>query len=196
MKPNIYFYYAIILGAVFLFVTFWVQLLLNPQIDTTGAANASAIIIHSWLGDTISAKIAIQTVPSIINGITASTSIIIAFSGAVIGIMFRDVFKNDRKARTFLLVVIFYFALPLMYQFVVYTFLIMGFLDWALRWALDGFLLSMMIFMFAMLSVFHRLGLGKETEPDNSELDKPKPDENKTTEKNKNVNVFVNVNNQ
>ncbi len=157
-KLNKYFLYAIIVSITFIGTTIWVQFALNPQIDTTGASNGTITVF----GNTWRIAIPFQTVPTIINGITASTSIIIAFSGAFIGIMFREIFKDDKESKTILLGVLLLFSTPLAYQYVVYTYLALGFLDWALRWSLEGFLLSLTMLILTMILVTRKLDLDKE----------------------------------
>lgn len=118
------------------------------------------------------AKIALQNVPTVINGITASTSIVISFSGVVIGMLFREVFKGDNKTKLFFLLMAFYLVIPLGYLSSVYTFLIMGLVDWALKLALNGLILSLFTFVFIMLSAFYRLDSEKKASLENPSLDK------------------------
>lgn len=177
----------------FLVVIVFNQLVLHPQIDVTNNPNSTAIIV----GDNVFwAKISLQNVPTVINGITASTSIVIGFIGVVVGILVREVFKDDSKTKIFLLLMVFLAGIPLTYLSSVYSFLLMGYVDWAIRWALNGLVLSLFLFAAIMLFAFHRLTSGKKAIVENASSDKPKPDENETADKNKNVNVFVNVNNQ
>jgi len=158
----------------------------NTTIIGNAPSNTTVIIID---GNVVFAKIALQNIPTLINGITTSTSIIVAFSGAVIGFMVRDFFPSDKKAKIAFFGVMFSFAYVFMYLFWVYVFLATGGVDLALRWSLDGLLISLLIFVLAMLLGHYRLDKTKsdKTEPDEKEPEKnePKPDQSK------NVNVVV-----
>jgi hypothetical protein len=192
-KLSIYLIYALVIFGAFLILIVFNQLILHPQIDITNNPNSTAIIV----GDNVVwAKISLQNVPAVINGITASTSIVIGFIGVVVGILVREIFKGESKAKIFLLLMAFLLTVPLTYLSTVYSFLLLGYVDWAIRWALNGLVLSLFIFVVIMLFAFHRLTSGKKAGLEKESSDEPKPDESKIADKNKNVNVFVNVNNQ
>jgi hypothetical protein len=108
------------------------------------------------------AKISLQNVPTIINGITASTSIIVGFSGAVIGIVIRELFQNDKKAREYFLGVLALFIYTFGFQFWVYSLLVSGAVDWALRWSLSGLLLSLLIFGLTIIVTSYRIEVQKK----------------------------------
>lgn len=68
------------------------------HINTNGNATESAAIY----------EISIQTVPSIVNGLTTATGIIVGFSATVLGIVARDILKDndkDQKIRNFLIII-------------------------------------------------------------------------------------------
>lgn len=139
---------------------------LHFQIDASSVPSNTTVVIVD--GNVVFAKISLQNIPTIINGITTSTSIIVAFSGVVIGFM-RGLFQSDKKAKTAFFTVLFAFAYIFMYLFGVYTFLATGGVDLALRWSLGGLLLSLLIFILAMLSGYYRMGMLEERESEKME---------------------------
>jgi cbb3-type cytochrome oxidase subunit 3 len=65
-----------------------------------------------------------QTRFTLVNGITALTSVIVGFSGAVIGIMFREANeKRDNEARMFLFKAIILWIIPFVMLWTTYYFL-------------------------------------------------------------------------
>ena len=125
-----------------------------------GQPSNNTVVVRD--GSIIISKISLQSVPTIINGITASISIIIGFSGAAIGIMVREIFRNDKKARQYYLSILFLFIYAFAYQLWVYQMLISGDVDIALRWSLCGLLLSILIFGSVMIVAYYRIELQKE----------------------------------
>jgi uncharacterized membrane protein len=110
-------------------------------------------------------KIAAQNVPTVINGITTSTSIIIGFTGTLMGIL-REMFRNNNKKKEAL--VAFAVLIPLSVVFLFYAnfYLAMGgqnFLELAWRSAL----LALVISIFNLLFLFLALA---------SEMEKPEAD--------------------
>ncbi|MCJ7631367.1 hypothetical protein MUP77_03040, partial [Candidatus Bathyarchaeota archaeon] len=162
MKPWVYLVCAVAFSLIVVGLTIWISVPsfgLHFQIDVSSVPSNNTVIIGNAPsnttviiidGNVVFAKIALQNIPSIINGITTSTSIIVAFSGAVIGFMVRDLFQSDKKARIVFFGVLVSFIYVFMYLFWVYAFLTMGGVDLALRWSLDGLLLSLLIFVLAM----------------------------------------------
>lgn len=126
---------------------------LRPQIDISSSTNNTAIVLNDTI---IFAKIALQNIPTFINGITASTSIIIAFSGTIIGLLYRDVFERDNNAKQFILLLVLFLILPLSYLSSVYTFLITGYVDSAVRIALTGLILSLFGLIVVILFALQR----------------------------------------
>jgi uncharacterized membrane protein YqjE len=180
MKFSPYLLYAIVIFGAFFVVTVFNQFALHPQIDVTNTPNSTAVIIGD---NVVFAKISLQNVPTVINGITASTSIVIGFIGVVVGILMREIFKDESKTKVFFLLMAFLLAVPLAYLSTVYTFLIMGLVDWAVRWALDGLVLSLFMFVIIMLFAFHRLTSGKEPSLENASSDKTESDKSVSGEK-------------
>jgi hypothetical protein len=177
-KPNSYLIYFLIIFSFSLIIfafTYWVASPsgLHLQIDTTNVAanntkiigelpsdyNTSLMVIN---GNIFMAKIPIQNVPTVINGITAATSIIVGLSGAAVGIIVRELFQTNKKASYFLMSILFYFLFVFAYQFVIYILLVSGVIDMALRWSICGLLLALMIFVISMLGPLLIIELEKE----------------------------------
>lgn len=172
----------IFVGAVFLMILIgllivWVAVPVpfgwNPEIDLTNLpsnstqiigtppANVSYVIVNGTL---FLAKISIQTVPTIINGISTATSLIIGFTGTAIGLMYKELFRNDKKMKSALISLIFVIgSSSFFYFFLVYTFLINGLLVIALRTSMIGFLLTLLLFFEVLLLAFFRLAKKSET---------------------------------
>ena len=114
--------------------------------------------------------LSLQTVPTVINGVTTATSIIIGFSGTLIGLLLHEMpkkKKQDKKARMFLLVgVTFAFALIILQDFQAFVFLLMGgagFL-FALELVLSGLLTALLVLVGIFIFIGFRLGEQEETE--------------------------------
>lgn len=88
-------------------------------------------------------KIAAQTVPTLVNGIATITSIIAAFGGVMLGIMFRDVSKSGQEAKRTFFSLIGYFLIAIGFLFGAYCFLVSGFFEWAVRCSIGGFLIAL-----------------------------------------------------
>lgn len=162
----------------------------NTVIVGSAPSNATVIIKD---GNVQFAKIALQNIPTLINGITTSTSIIVALSGAVIGFMIRELFQSDKKAKIAFFGVFFSFIYIFMYLFWVYVLLAEGAVDLSLRWSLDGLLLSMLMFVAIMLLGDYRLGILKEKEtkkPDSNETNRAKSEKTDETEQEKLIREF------
>ena len=174
MKINTYLFLALTVTIVFSAGIVVTGLLLNPYVNYEGALNRT-----NWIyGDTHALNF--ETLPTVINGITAVTSIIIGFSGAIIGLVYREDFKENRKVRLLLLALAFYSVIPLTFLLVVYNSLAYGALDFALKWALYALTLALLDFIVTMLSVFSRLSLEKDTELGKGDSDTPEQEKNET----------------
>src|SRR5208337_350620 len=104
----------------------------NTEIVGSLPSNTSVVISN---GNVVFAKIALQNVPTVINGINAASSIIVGFSGAIIGIMVREFFKNDNRAKRVFLGIVLLFVYAFSYQLFIYSNLVNGLLDLALRYS-------------------------------------------------------------
>lgn len=82
------------------------------------------ILVATWVMFFLSVKVDSSTFPTLVNGITSSTSIIIGLSGVVVGIMLRDA-EIDRETRNFCYGVIVLLLIPLTMLWLTYSFLAM-----------------------------------------------------------------------
>lgn len=122
-----------------------------------------------------------DSTPTIINGITASTSIIIGFTGAIIGILFQ-LFKDDEGTKIILLFSGFYELVPLFALFAVYQFLIMGYTELTLKTALLAFALSLADIAIVLLGSFYRLARKENKSPTPPPMKQPPTQEAKKGE--------------
>lgn len=149
-------------GLAIVFTSFF----LKPYVNYEGALNSTM----STYGNTH--PLNFDTIPTVINGITAVTSIIIGFSGATVGLVYREEFKTDKNVRSFLLLLTFFSVIPLVFLLGVYSALINGALDYALKSALVALYLALFDFILAMLVVFHFFipSLTKDKESENPSI--------------------------
>jgi hypothetical protein len=163
----------IIVTVLMAYLMFWVGYFLPIHVNTSGNTTIP-------LNET-----AAQTVPSIVNGITTSTNIIIAFSGALAGILIGYVFKDDNRGRDSLLTVLFVFPFPLFLDFCAYISLAggQGLFETAEKWALESFLYS--LFALLCILIYASYALGERRKKEKVEPEKKEPEESKTTHKKK-----------
>jgi len=151
VRINTYLLWAIIVAIVFLVIIITIGLFQTPFVNYEGAVNGTNLSygnVHA---------LQYGTVPTIINGMTAVTSIIIGFSVAIIALVYREHFIRDIRDKSALLILAFYSVIPLTFLVVVYNSLIYGALDFALKWASYALLLSLAEFIFSMLAIYQRL---------------------------------------
>jgi hypothetical protein len=156
-KINPFLFDGIIIGSFFVLLVAILGFFLTPNVNYEGSINGTNFFYgatHSLQPDSI---------PTIINGITAVTSIIIAFSGAVIGLVYREDFK-DKLSKIVLLGFLLYFAFPFAFLFTVYYSLMYGAFNFALKWALDALVIALTEFVLSMLVIFSRFDSHKERE--------------------------------
>jgi hypothetical protein len=150
----------------------------NTLIIGSDPSNITVRIID---GNVVFAKVGLQNIPTLINGITTSTSIIVAFSGGFIAYMLRELFQTDRKAKIAFFGVFFSFIYVFAYLFWVYIFLATGAIDVALRWSLDGLLLSLLILVGAALLGYYRFDNPQEKKSDKPDSEKLETGKTETT---------------
>jgi hypothetical protein len=94
---------------------------------------------------------------SIINGLTTSTSIVVAFGGVMNGLMFRELTESNSQFRRKYFEAIGLFLIPFVLILIVYLLLALGSsyslaLEYALKFSISGFLLAFLItFSFYIL---------------------------------------------
>jgi hypothetical protein len=119
-------------------------------IDYTNGKTENATIAENNAQTMIQA----QTVPTVVNGIIASTSIIIGFSATLIGIFLRDEFSNDRKAKQIMVGFLVMYILSIAFLLEAYTSLttVWSFsLENALKFSLMGLNTSVFLLLFVYL---------------------------------------------
>lgn len=87
---------VIVFAGVYLWIDFWVLpnaqfFITYPPMNTTYTDANYTSALH----------LSVQTVPTVVNGITTLTGILIGFSGAIIGIVIREIPNRTRRDRTF-----------------------------------------------------------------------------------------------
>jgi hypothetical protein len=97
-------------------------------------------------------EISAQTVPTMLNGITTSTGIIIAFTIAISGFLIGYILKDDKRDRDVIIVILATIPFPMLFQFFAYLTLAggQGVFEIALRL---GFV-SLLYSLFALMSLF------------------------------------------
>jgi hypothetical protein len=101
-------------------------------------------------------ELSAQTVPTVINGIIASTSVIIAFSGAVVGLMYRDIVSKSDVAGAVTFIILLLFLTSITYDFYAfYAFSLGGkyYLEFAFKNAFTGFVVSLFMLFLAFLMI-------------------------------------------
>lgn len=93
-----------------------------------------------------------EAIPTLINGLTASMSIIVGFAGAFLGITFRDVPKKDTKTKKVYIYAMAALFIPLMFLWTTYFVLTTGLADLAVRYGLSSLILT--IYLFILILVY------------------------------------------
>lgn len=144
------------------FVYIWIQYFV--QIDLTSSSVSNTFVNSTFINSTISGlsnqtsvstHISFAAVPTIINGIATATSIIIGFSGTVVGIVARELLKDEKEERMkqYLIgTVLGTFPLIIFLFFMAYFFLLNGYVmvKTALQFTFIGFLFA----LYVLLGIF------------------------------------------
>jgi Ca2+/Na+ antiporter len=109
------------------------------------------IVAVIWVIFFLNIKVSDQVIPTLVNGITSSMSVIVGFCGALIGIMFREIDKNDSKTKVSYIVVIVVLSIPLTMLWTTYCFLTMGMSEFAVRYGLSGLIFALYIFFAVVI---------------------------------------------
>lgn len=187
-NPKIIKYFALGICVVSSIAVIALLFFLSLHIDYNGVSYNTNI----FLGKSYS--LSFDSIPTIINGITASTSIIIGFTGAIIGILYQ-LFKDDDDTKLRLLLSAFYGLVPLVNLFLVYVLLPMGYTDAALKTALIAFVLSLLNIAIVMLGSFYRLARrgNKPLTPIPTTNQTQPTQEVQKKDDDKSMNIFANV---
>lgn len=135
-----------LLIGVFLFSIFWVNL---------GAVTQYGLQI----------KLKEDSIPTLVNGITASMSVVIGILIAVLGIMLRlAIERKDLKSKQFYLNGMIILLVPVVYLWTTYAFLASGLTQFAVNYALSALLTALLVCILIVLHMYVRLA--NQTEED------------------------------
>jgi hypothetical protein len=104
-----------------------------------------------WVMFFVNVTIDPQAIPTLVNGITSSTSVIVGFCGVTIGMMFREVDKENHKAKTFYFGATFLLLIPLSMLWTTYTYLTTNLSQLAVRNGLGGLIMALYIFISVII---------------------------------------------
>jgi hypothetical protein len=107
-------------------------------------------------------KIDVAYVSTVINGITASTSIVLGFAGLILGLLYREVFKKNEEAKAFLLGMAFVFSIPIVYLYTVYFYLVTDNFDSSIRTAFTGLIIASFAFVTMILYTAYKISTKEE----------------------------------
>lgn len=103
------------------------------------------------------------SVPTLVNGITTSMSIIIGFGGVVMAFVFRgEIEKGNFKAKKLYFAVLCFFILPLIYLWVAYIWLSTKQFEFAVKYSFGGYLVALWALLLAFLVIARKWDLEKE----------------------------------
>lgn len=137
------------------------------------------IVIGEWttLGLTIGIKNPDTTIPTLINGITASTSIVVAVFIAILGIMYRTLDKKDVKSKEFYIRAMLALIIPIFWLYTTYTLLTIGVPTFAVRYALSGLISA--LYACTVITIFTVTKMATDNSgSDGNEPDKSEPPSN------------------
>lgn len=114
------------------------------------------VIATIWVGF-LNIGVGNEAVPTLVNGITSSMSVIVGFCGAIIGIMFREIGTKDSEARNRLVVFLALLMAPITMLWTTYSFLTMAMYAFAVKYALVGLIYALYIFVGLIIFVAREL---------------------------------------
>ena len=114
-----------------------------------------------WINLFLEIKIEIQAIPTLINGITASTSIIVGFFTAFIAITLRGFVKTESRNWEFPVGLMVLLFLPLFSLFITFIDITMGQPESALKVALTGLIAILFACYMVMIYTVEKLSGSK-----------------------------------
>jgi hypothetical protein len=191
-KSRIYVNFVLLIAFIVVLLSFVIPLFwingVNPNIGTDSAT-----------------QIGLQTVPTIINGITTSTSIIVGLSATILGIMIRDLLQNNEKAKFVMLIfmgiAIIYSLLNIYQAYYQLSFVTINSFIQAWKDALSG-LVSSFAVLFSIFLVFIYIRVNPKPNRPNTPINpspnpippsQPPSQETKKDDDNKTVNITINM---
>lgn len=142
-----------------------VAIFFRPSIDYSGATPNAA-------GQPT--KIAAQTVPTLVNGITSVTAMTIAFGAAIVGITFRHILEDNPEERSNYFESLGYFIIPVGYLWGSYLLLSVGWLDYAVTYAFTALLVALFTFIFVYLYTAKRFSVEHKEKANSEETEQEK----------------------
>jgi hypothetical protein len=101
------------------------------------------------------------SVPTLVNGITTSMSIVVALGGVVVGIVFRsDIEKGDSEAKKFYFTVLGLFIVALVYPWGSYILLASKQFPFAVKYSFGGYLIALLAIIWVYIYAAKRLDKG------------------------------------
>jgi amino acid permease len=122
----------------------------------------AVLVAVVWVCFFLNVNVNDQSIFTLVNGITSSTSVIVGFSGAIIGIMFREAKeKHDNKARLFLFIAIAVLMIPLTMLWTTYAMLAIGgmWTSIAVRSGLGGLIMAFYVFSVVVIFIAEQLSI-------------------------------------
>ena len=121
--------------------------------------------IGQWTKYGLQIKLSDSYIPTLINGITTSTSIIIAIFIAVLSIMLRfSIEKKDAKSTTFYLLAMIALLVPIAFFWSIYAFLTQGLLTLAVTYSLSALIGAFFICVVVVIVTIVRISNQTEEE--------------------------------
>jgi cytochrome bd-type quinol oxidase subunit 2 len=115
------------------------------------AISITVFVAAIWTCIFLTIKVNDQVIPTLVNGITSSISVVVGFCGVIIAIMFREI--DDIKAKKFLFVAIILLLIPLTMLWSTYSFLTMNMSELAIRWSLSALISALYIFIAVVIYI-------------------------------------------
>lgn len=88
-----------------------------------------------------------ESVPTVINGLTSVTGLIVGFNATIVGILYHDERKSAEPSQSRLMWTLYALAFPLVFIGLAYTYLVTSNLEAAVRLGLSGLVTSLVLFM-------------------------------------------------
>jgi hypothetical protein len=107
-------------------------------------------------GTYANSQLSVESVPTVINGMIASTSVIIGFSGAIVGIKYREISEKNELAAGLIFVFLAVFIFSIWNEFSAFENFASGgpnFLEIGYKSALTGLVSSLFTLFFALLII-------------------------------------------
>lgn len=99
---------------------------------------------------------------SLVNGLTTSVSILVAFGGAINALMFHEMTKDNPKRKSDYFEALGFYIVPLVEAWASYVALATGFVDFAVKLSLVGFLTALAVIIAFFLMIAGRLKMDEE----------------------------------